>query len=91
MSPYHSTLRPDEIFTTPDTYVSVNLLNKKDKTIIHTVGKVIKTQKIMVHPDGSTRVVESGLIEVRGNKVITDTLPINGAFYILESEPQKTS
>ena len=88
MSPYHATLRPNEIFTTPDTYVKVNLLNKKDKTIIHTVGKVIKTQRTMVHPDGSTRVVESGLIEIRGNKVITDKLPINGAFYIIEETPQ---
>jgi len=88
VTPYHTTLRPDEIFTTPDTYVNVNLLNKKDKTIIHTVGKVIKVQKTITVPDGSVRVVESGLIEVRGNKIITDTLPINGAFYIIEGSPQ---
>jgi hypothetical protein len=88
MSPYHTTLRPNEIFTTPDTYVNVNLLNKKDKTIIHTVGKVIKTQKTTTQPDGSVHVVESGLIEVRGSKIITNTLPINGAFYIVEELPQ---
>jgi hypothetical protein len=88
MSPYHTTLRPNEIFTTPDIYVNVNLLNKKDRTIIHTIGKVIKTQKTITQPNGSVRVVESGLIEVRGNKIITDSLPINGAFYIKESEPQ---
>lgn len=88
MSPYHTTLRPNEIFTTPDTYVNVNLLNKKDKTIIHTVGKVIKTQKTITQSNGSVHVVESGLIEVRGNKIITDKPPINGAFYIIEETPQ---
>ena len=85
MSPYHTTLRPNEIFTTPDTYVNVNLVNKKNKTIIHTVGKVIKTQKTQALPNGSVMIVESGMIEVRGNKIITNNLPINGAFYILES------
>jgi len=87
MSPYHPTLRPDQLFSDRDIYVSVNMCYK-DRTIKHTVGKIIKNQKIKTNSVGLLSIVESGIIEVDGHKIITDTLPINGAFYIKESEPQ---
>jgi hypothetical protein len=86
LSPYHSTLRPDELFT-EDTYVNVNICGK-DRTVKHAVAKVIKKQKTKKNSMGLLYVVESGLIEFEGHKIITDILPINGAFYIKESEPQ---